>query len=310
MENKTYYALDIAKFISALFVICIHTGPFIDINTDLNFVVVQIISRIAVPFFFVSSGFLFFNKIDFSRSWKDQDNIFRLRNYMIRLFKIYCIWTLLYLPFTIILLRAREDGMYMHSILQYLRDFFINGSYYHLWFLPALLLAVPFVYLIIGKWGTKKAIIVGCILYSMGTLINVYPQVLDKIPVVNRVVRTYISLASTARNGLFFGTIFISMGAFFAKRTIKINDTMLRVGLIISFVLYVGECVLLRRNGYMNNLTSMYSMLLPCLFFLFLILIYTNLQTRPIYIILRKISLLIYVSHIMFTIGIIIYFQI
>ena len=32
MQKKTYCALDIAKFMSAFLVICIHTGPLLDIN--------------------------------------------------------------------------------------------------------------------------------------------------------------------------------------------------------------------------------------------------------------------------------------
>ena len=60
MEKKSYGMLDVAKFISALLVIAIHCAPFIEINETLNFVYVQIIARLAVPFFFMASGWLFF----------------------------------------------------------------------------------------------------------------------------------------------------------------------------------------------------------------------------------------------------------
>ena len=55
VERKTYYALDVAKFISAFLVVCIHTGPLLDVDATGNFILVQILARLAVPFFFVAS---------------------------------------------------------------------------------------------------------------------------------------------------------------------------------------------------------------------------------------------------------------
>ena len=74
VERKTYYALDVAKFISAFLVVCIHTGPLLDVDATGNFILVQILARLAVPFFFVASGFLFFRKLDFKREYNDYEN--------------------------------------------------------------------------------------------------------------------------------------------------------------------------------------------------------------------------------------------
>ena len=85
MQKKTYCALDIAKFMSAFLVICIHTGPLLDINETANFVLVQIIARIAVPLFFIISGYLFFAKLDNEREWNDYANVTALKHYVFRL---------------------------------------------------------------------------------------------------------------------------------------------------------------------------------------------------------------------------------
>ena len=55
MVKKQYAAVDIAKYVSALLVVCIHTFPFIDINEMLNTYFIQTICRLAVPFFFMIS---------------------------------------------------------------------------------------------------------------------------------------------------------------------------------------------------------------------------------------------------------------
>ena len=69
MKSKSYTAIDIAKYISALLVVYIHTFPLADISADLNMIVLQAVCRIAVPFFFTVSAFLFFRRIDVQAGW-------------------------------------------------------------------------------------------------------------------------------------------------------------------------------------------------------------------------------------------------
>ena len=55
MTKKKYAMIDIAKYISALLVVCIHTFPFYEISETLNTYWIQTICRIAVPFFFTTT---------------------------------------------------------------------------------------------------------------------------------------------------------------------------------------------------------------------------------------------------------------
>ena len=49
--------IDLVKFIASLFIIGIHTNLFIEVSDFLNFAVVHVIFRLAVPFFAVCSGY-------------------------------------------------------------------------------------------------------------------------------------------------------------------------------------------------------------------------------------------------------------
>ena len=60
MKKVNYFAIDIAKYISALLVVCIHTFPLLDVSEPANTFLIQAVCRIAVPFFFAVSSFLFF----------------------------------------------------------------------------------------------------------------------------------------------------------------------------------------------------------------------------------------------------------
>ena len=51
-------AVDIFRVICAFLVIIGHTRPFIQLNSNLDFFFTNVLLRIAVPFFFMSSGYL------------------------------------------------------------------------------------------------------------------------------------------------------------------------------------------------------------------------------------------------------------
>lgn len=128
MKSKSYTAIDIAKYISALLVVYIHTFPLLDISETANMFILQAVCRIAVPFFFTVSAFLFFRRIDVQAGWRDAVNLAQLKHFLRRIGLLYLVWTIIYLPYTAIQV---HNGA---SILRWIFDCFFNGSYYHLWF--------------------------------------------------------------------------------------------------------------------------------------------------------------------------------
>lgn len=298
MEKKTYGILDIAKFISALLVIAIHCAPFIQVDESVNFVFVQIFARLAVPFFFITSGWLFFRKIDPKQGMKDINNVSALKHYWFRIFKIYVIWSVLYLPLMIV--TWIQGGFDLNSIIRLIRDFLFNGTYYHLWFLPALLMGIPFVYVLYTKFQKHWMLWISLTLYVMGMMINVYGNTLLEVPVIGSIIQGYESILVTSRNGIFFAPIYLSLGIYvqdFLQENFKKQSG---IAFLISFGLFCGEAYLLRQSNIMHDLTSMYLMLLPTVFFLFMFLMQFHLKEQSIFSTLRKMSLLIYVSHIYF----------
>ena len=309
MERKNYYAIDIAKFISAFFVIAIHVQPFIDSNLDLNFAFVSVLARLAVPLFFMISGFLFFVKFDDGHEWNDYAHIQMLKTYVFRIFKLYLIWSILYLPFNYLLIR--QDGFSLVAILRYIRDFFFTGSYYHLWFLPSLIFAVCFVYFLRRYFSMSMTLIISGILYIIGMIGNLYPTLIADIPVVSTIFDCYQSIFVTTRNGLFFGTIFVALGASFVKRHRFVSSSAFvpGIGFLVSLACLFIECGLLRSNGFLNDMSSMYLMLIPCVSFLFNFLLALRLRKRACYKVMRVLSILIYVSHIMIVTTLLILFS-
>lgn len=291
--KRKYAAIDIAKYVSALLVVCIHTYPFYEISETFNTFFMQTICRIAVPFFFTTSGFFFFRKYGDD----PEENTNNLRKYIMRLLKIYLIWTVIYLPYTI--WDQYQAGFSILGVFSYIRDFFLNGSYYHLWFLPALMLASVIVFYLYKEKGLVFTLKVSLGAYFVGYLINVYTPVWESIPGINFFFAFFTKTLVTARDGIFFGPIFVSLGLLLAKTGRLPSRTSLG-GFVISFLLVVVEVLIYNMTGILRDLTSMYLFLVPAVYFLVNWLLTIKMPYKPIYKVLRNDSLLIYTSHILF----------
>lgn len=292
--KRQYASIDIARYVSALLVVCIHTFPFLEISETFNTYFIRTVCRLAVPFFFTTSGFFFFRNYD---SENEDLNETRLKKALIRLFRIYLIWTILYLPYTIF--DYTHTGFHIKYLLTYVRDFFLNGSYYHLWFLPALMLADVIVYCLYKKKGLNFTLLITLILYFVGYLINVYTPIWESIPGVSFFFGFFTKTLSTARNGIFFGPMFIAIGLLLS-RTRRLPKKVSLIGFLISFVLFFAEVSLYRHFGILRDLTSMYICLVPAIYFLVNYLLKINIPYRKMFTILRHDSLMIYTSHILF----------
>ena len=291
--KKQYAAVDIAKYVSALLVVCIHTYPLYEVSSLLNTYWIQTVCRIAVPFFFTISGFFFFRKW----SEDEDDNKLILINYLMRLGKIYLIWTLIYFPYVI--WDYHQAGFSILNIISYLRDFLLNGSYYHLWFLPALMLGTVIVFFVYDKKGLSFTLKLSLVLYIIGYFINVYTNLWQQIPIVSFFFAFFTKVFTTARNGIFFAPLFISMGLLLTK-TKRLPKRTCFIGFIISFVLLVLEVTLYNVLGILRDLTSMYIALVPAVYFFVSWMLTLKMPYKEKYKVLRQESLLIYTSHILF----------
>lgn len=135
-KKKVLPALDLARFVGALLVVMIHTFPLVDVNLYLNYGITNYIARLAVPFFFVTSGYLCFKKTSY-----EQFDFSVPKQYAFRMLKLYVLWTVVYfIPFFIRSVYMCERG-YVYGLICAIRTFLFSG-YHHLWYLSALAVAV------------------------------------------------------------------------------------------------------------------------------------------------------------------------
>ena len=116
-------ALDGFRLVAAFLVVCIHTSPFASWTELGDFWLTRVLARVAVPFFFMTSGYFLA-----CSGWRGFGRTVK------KLLLLYGCAILLYLP-----LNWYNGGF---TPLQWLQKLLVDGTFYHLWYFPAVLLGL------------------------------------------------------------------------------------------------------------------------------------------------------------------------
>ena len=293
---QQYKSLDFAKFICAILIVVLHTAPFSSYSKALSFAFRNIVTVIAVPFFFVTSGFLAFKKLDSIGKEQRKGYIF---NYLKRLAIMYLIWSAVYFGFVVV--KWLRKGFSVYCVLEYVKDFFFEGSYSTIWFLPALFAATLVVYLLHEKLSYQTVFAIGCIIYVFTLGGSSYYGLVTRIPFVEGVYNLYYSFFDSIKNGICFGTIFVAMGAMISEKEEKMTADKSALSAIVPVLLFgvllaVEEFLVAWQNWNVRGVDTVAS-LIPFTYFLvrFLLILPLNIPDR-IGIGMRKYSILMFLS--------------
>lgn len=280
--------IDLTRFICAILVLGVHFISDYGYN-NINFILSQGIGRVAVPFFFITSGYFLANK---------SGDTIKIQNYLFKIIRIYILWSVLYFPYEIYMWKLNSENI-MLDILIYIKKFFLIGSFIHLWYLLAVIIAVIIIEALLKKFSIDKIIVIGFSLYILGVLGDGYYNVLVNTPLIKRIYDLYLSLLETTRNGLFFGLFFISLGYFINIKRVVIKKSISLVCLIISLFCMIIEIYFMKNNNLMLDY-NMYISIIPATFFLFNLVKEIQLKDNTIYPMLRNMSVTVFLIQFMF----------
>ena len=298
--KKNYNGIDAAKFVCSLLVIAIHISPLgADKNqllTYLNYGIQKYIARIAVPFFFISSGYFLFKKTSIQ-----EYEINHAKKYIIKILRLYLLWTLIYMPISIYAIVKDNEGI-LHGIWEYSRNVLFVGSYPHLWYLRALIVATIIISLFLyRRKNPNKILVIAFVLYLIGVFGNAWSVVLlplkQSIPTIWRLLKTIGKVMVTTRNGLLFGFFFMSLGMSFSYYGNRIKKETALTGFILSMILLGGEVLFLKYNYKHIYEYDMYIFLAPSAYFLFSFCEQAEMKDSKIYKTLRIMGSLVYFIH-------------
>ena len=270
-RTENFNGIDLVKFFCAILVFIIHISPvqnpISEFSKNVLYGLKHGLCRIAVPFYFVCSGFFLFNKMPLYEL-----NTERVKHYCYKILRLVGIW---------------------HVLL------FIGGTG-HLWYLGATVIAVILlsVFLFVGV-RFRYICVSACLLYAIGLLGDAYYGVIEplsKITVFNYLLKGYDFAFSTTRNGVFMGFPFVLMGAIFSQYRFGLKPKNALAGFVISVLCLLTEAFWLKYNDIPKD-NNMYICLIPVAFFMFSFATSVRLTDRAIYKHLRRIGVLVYFLH-------------
>lgn len=262
--------LDACRAWAAVFVLAIHTSPLAAWTPAGDFFLTRVLARLAVPFFLMASGYFL-----------AQSNWRTLGRFVKKNSLLYGGCVLLYLPLN--LLAGQLD-----SLAGFLRRLFIDGTFYHLWYFPAVILGAVLAWRL-SRLGTIPALSIAGILYLIGLGGDSYYGLATQIPTLDGFYQSLFQAASYTRNGLFYAPLFLLIGAAGQRFPRRAS----RAGFLLSLGAMTAEGFWLRGLGVQRH-DSMYLFLPLCAACLFsLILGRTQGRNRSA----QRFSILLFIVH-------------
>lgn len=288
MKND-YHAVDLFKFICSFFVIVVHTSPLLPFSYLGNFVLINIFGRVVVPFFFITSGF--FVRRNTIRRGEDY-----FKSYIKTLIKIYIFWSLVYIPFGIQWIAQNfELPWFLYPFALIIAVLYI-GTYFHLWYIPALIFSLVLVHWYVKKFSYRSLVIVGFILLCLGSLETYYGVISNKL--LLDIIDNYMKVFVTTRNGLFFGIFYVTCGYYLAYDTPRSKFKNAGKLSLLFFSLLIVEAFSLYKSNSLNFNFLIMAAPFTVIFFQYLRTV--KIKWKLNFVKIREYSNLYYFTHAMF----------
>ncbi len=266
MRGNTLGGFDRFRLPAALLVVAIHTGPLLSVSPFANDLLTDIWGRIAVPFFFAVSGWFLVSRLR-------REGAAALGPFLKKTLLLYLLSALLYLPLNLYNHTLADSGASL------LRDIFFNGTFYHLWYFPALALGACIVWALVrglGRWAWLPAVL----LYLVGLLGDSWYGLTAALPPLRAAYEGMFLCFDYTRNGLFSTPIFLLLGGWLAQRPRRNRPGLYGVGLSLSLVLLTAEGLLVKHFA-LARFDALYLTLPLCVGFLLLWLAALELPAAP-----------------------------
>lgn len=282
--------IDSFRIAASLLIIAIHTGPFSSVNETADFLFTYCFARIGVPFFLMTTGYFVLAPC-FRNGFC---HTVGLRKFLIKTTAVYLAATLLYLP-----VNLYAGHLSLHPGI-WLKDIIFDGTFYHLWYLPAAILGCLLLVCLLKKLPFFAVTVTVLLLYAIGLLGDSYYHVLDGLPAATAFYDILFGISSYTRNGIFYAPVFLLLGLFLRQYKKKFSLSLLAFCFFLSMVGMLAEGYITFVSDLQRH-NSMYLFLLPCMFFLFQLLLKIPGKSSKT---LRNASLLIYILHPICIIGV------
>lgn len=285
-------AIDLAKFIAAVAVIAIHTHPLKDVWEVADFFLVDIVCRMAVPFFAVCTGYYATARLRFTggRLCGSEPNRRLFAKSIRKIIKMYLFWSVLYLGLLVWLWNDAGVDISYHYFTGWLFSLIFGASYYHLWYLISIAYAFVWFYLVLRYVRFKYIPVIITVLWAAEVAVYLYREVL---PESIHSLLVYYDLFNSISVSITRMLPLLLTGAMIAGMGEKVKKAGIYAG--ICFLLLVAEAFILRQNGWTAVSFAVFTLPLSFFFFISISRLGSILHFQSY--ILADISMMVYCIH-------------
>lgn len=271
-----YGGIDLARLVLALLVVFAHCATFQAVSPAAHFLFNNGLARIIVPFFLLTTGYFF-----------DRQMAKGLGPWLWRVGRIYVIWTLIFLPYILLLQEVTPLRLLLTALF----------GYFHLWYLPALIGGMVLLYLartlpdwVLMTLAAGLFVVGGAIQYAENALLDF------------ATLSNHYDLLVITRNFLFYGFPYLALGVLIRRgRLLADLRPKMRVRMVVGAGLLLWaetwfEYMAFNPEGFFD-LTFAAFPLTPILFVLVRDLRIDALPVDP-----RQMSMVIYLTHMLYLI--------
>ena len=261
-KSSRNYSIDYFKYFCALLIIVIHEHPFVGISVSFNELFTGTVTRIAVPFFFLVSGYFYSKKLYAGKK--------PFKPYVLKLWTAYTFWSAVY-AVRLIIIESQKGSLDAEFFKGLLLKYLFFGVSEHLWFCIALFISVCIITLLHKIKLSGAIIYISAVIYIIACLGVTYRTSIGvNLPVLGSIFTSKYFFQIIFRLFM-FGLCFVFLGDFLAKSEGKFKDNgKINACLIISLILYIAEKTfnIIREDNLLINVT-----LFPLVMFIFIALL-------------------------------------
>lgn len=282
-KKYNYNMLSLSKLFMSILVIMIHTMAFSSLSEELWIGTSLSICRIAVPFFFIVSGYFFYNLKN------TEDRINKIKKYTIFYFKALLLEGLILIPYIIFLGKTIP-------IVVLIKNMLLVGVTGSLWYISSMVIGLLFITPFLKNNRYKILIIFAIIFFLFGLSGDSYYG-LFKESFLNNFIVLYKNFFVMMQVGFTASVPFLTIGILINKLNLleKMKKTILCV--IVGIILVLVEAFILYNSKIAIDYNLYFSLLIvaPALFILTMNS-KKNISNKTSNI-CRKLSVLIYILH-------------
>lgn len=284
-QRKNLDSADVLKFLLSILIVATHTSLFEGYITPLV--------RLAVPAFFMISGYFFFSKVG-NCDDKSQQTAY-LKKSVTHNLKLYLFWFILLLPLTLYIRHYHTMGIFK-GVLHLVRDFLFGSTFQSSWYITALITGFALVLFLSRKLSQTALVIIGVVCYIPSLLSSNYEFLLTSSDALREIGESLSKIFLLPCRNFSVGILYIVLGKYLAEKNYEGKTKKYTITFLLAFAALVAEFLALRFSGVKIEDTDCYIALPFAAYYLCKVFLTLDISCRHS-LTMRKISTVSYCAH-------------